>query len=108
MDDPGQWCAKRLSLSLAEEEDASFLLLLAALDHDKGIASIPWQTLQYRAMSMEQRKRRRRAIPRPSLLLPCNSAWEQLYGAGCDQNLITFTGFDHRAFRKLHQLFQPL
>jgi hypothetical protein len=92
-------------LAAADDDDMSFLLLLAAY---AGHLDTPRQTLQYQAMSIVQRKRRRRAIPRPGLLHPCRSPWEQLYGCGCDQSLITFTGFDHLAFRKLHERFKPL
>jgi hypothetical protein len=35
-------------------------------------------------------------------------AWERLYGSGCEQSLITFIGFDHKAFRALLVLFKPL
>ena len=55
----------------------------------------------------EGRQRRDRRLPRASLLLPSDSAWERLYQSSNDQALITVTGFDHRAFTELLTLFNP-
>jgi hypothetical protein len=36
------------------------------------------------------------------------SAFQRLYGSGCEQSLITLTGFDHAAIRYLLAGFEPL
>jgi hypothetical protein len=59
-------------------------------------------------LSAEGRRRRQRSLPRPSLLPPSESAWEKLYGSKNEQAMITVTGFDHRAFKAMHDLFEPL
>jgi hypothetical protein len=58
-------------------------------------------------LDMEGRQRRDRRIPRVALLTPGDSAFDKLYNSGNDQALITVTGFDHRAFRSLVELFNP-
>jgi hypothetical protein len=55
----------------------------------------------------EGRLRRDRRIPRAALHAPGDSAFDRLYNSGNDQALITVTGFDHRAFRSLLELFGP-
>jgi DDE superfamily endonuclease len=55
----------------------------------------------------EGRQRRDRRIPRPALLTPGDTAFDKLFNSGRDQALITITGFDHRAFRALLELFSP-
>jgi hypothetical protein len=49
-------------------------------------------------LSAEGRRRRQRNLPRPSLLIPTASPWQQLYNSKDDAALITVTGFDHTAF----------
>ena len=51
------------------------------------------------------RRRRDRRIKRISLTAPSMSPFTVLFGAGCDQSLITVTGLDHRAFCSLLALF---
>lgn len=34
------------------------------------------------------------------------SAWSVLFGSGCDQSLITMTGFDHKPYRYILRLFE--
>jgi hypothetical protein len=58
-------------------------------------------------LDIEGRQRRDRRIPRVALLTPGDSAFDKLYNSGNDQALITVTGFDHRAFRSLLELFSP-
>ena len=52
------------------------------------------------------RRRRDRRITRRALLSPAMSPFQFLYNSGCDQSLITMTGFDHRAFRRILSTFQ--
>lgn len=88
------------------------LLLTAALLHElvvpndsnSAIASDGWN-------GFESWKRRRRdtRVPRASLHNPLTeSAWQRLFYSGVDQALIAMTGFDHRGFRYLEDLFTPL
>ena len=55
----------------------------------------------------EGRQRRDRRLPRSSLLLPCDSPWERLFGSLNDPVLITVTGFDHVAFKAILTLSGP-
>ena len=54
------------------------------------------------------RRRRDRRIALAALQRPCMSSFEVLFGRGCDQSLITLTGFDHKAFRYILSLFEPV
>ena len=62
----------------------------------------------FRQLSLYERQRRRRKIPRCCLQLPSQSAWRTLYESVDDQGLITLTGFDHMSFHWLLQRFAPL
>lgn len=59
-------------------------------------------------ISAEARRRRDRRIRRRALQSPSMSTFAVLLGSGCDQSLITLTGFDHRAFNYLLERFTPL
>jgi hypothetical protein len=59
-------------------------------------------------LTAEGRKRRQRNLPRPSLLLPTASPWQQLYDSKDDAALITVTGFDYTAFNAMHDMLKPL
>ena len=61
----------------------------------------------YHRLNEEGCRRRCRNIPRNSLNMPSNSAWEALYQSGDDGALITVTGFDHPTFAFILQLFIP-
>jgi hypothetical protein len=108
--DPDEWWTGRRERAhrqaILEEETADEIYLLLSLHQAQ--REVPRSTEEYRKRSEEHRKRRRRGVTRPSLLDPCKSAWERLYGSGCEQSLITFIGFDHKAFRALLVLFKPL
>jgi hypothetical protein len=41
------------------------------------------------------------------LLIPTASPWQQLYDSKDDAALITVTGFDHTAFKAMHDMFKP-
>ncbi|CDF36841.1 unnamed protein product [Chondrus crispus] len=58
-------------------------------------------------LSAEGRKRRDRRISRAALQHPSMSTFSVLYGSGCDRSLITLTGLDHHAFRRLLEKFAP-
>jgi hypothetical protein len=48
-------------------------------------------------------------VPRGSLHNPLTeSAWQRLFYSGIDQSLIAMTGFDHRSFHHLEDLFTPM
>ncbi|KAE8907284.1 hypothetical protein PF005_g22828 [Phytophthora fragariae] len=54
---------------------------------------------QFRSrLTRHQRRLRDRRISRAALQAPTMSAFA-INGSGCDQALITLTGFDHRSFR---------
>jgi hypothetical protein len=109
MDDDEWWLGGRERAHrqvLLQEEAANEMYVLISLQQAQ--REVPRSTAAYRRLTDEYRKRRRRAVTRPSLLDPCGSAWERLYGSGCNQSLITFVGFSHRAFRDLLVLFKPV
>ena len=55
----------------------------------------------YNSLTLYGHRRRDRRIRRRGLLSPSMSSWSILFGSGCEQSLITFTGLDHRFFRKM-------
>jgi hypothetical protein len=60
-------------------------------------------------LSLAKRRLRQRKLPRVALeepLLP-NMSWNKLFDSGNDKALITLTGFNHRSFRQLEELFEP-
>jgi DDE superfamily endonuclease len=84
-----------------ERKKRQRLLLLAAVLLDSEDAAFR------KLLDAEGRRRRDRRIPRPALLTPGDTAFDKLFNSGNDQALITVTGFDHRAFRSLVELFSP-
>lgn len=58
-------------------------------------------------LSLEGRRRRDRRMRRRALQSPSLSTFAVVLGSGCDQSLITLTGFDNRAFQFLLRLFAP-
>ena len=62
----------------------------------------------YKTLSLEERRRRGRKIPRESLEHPSRSAWRKLYESGNDAALITLTGLDHVTFDELNIKFKLL
>jgi hypothetical protein len=72
---------------------------------------IPYQDSSERnvdTLSEEERRLRDRRLPRPSLQMPYQSAWERVYSSGNEQGMITFCGLDHASFNQLHDEFQPI
>ena len=61
-----------------------------------------------RRISAEARRKRDRCIRRRALQIPARSAFVVLLGSGCDQSLITLTGFDRRGFYYLLERFGVL
>jgi DDE superfamily endonuclease len=57
---------------------------------------------------LRHRRRRDRRIRREATLMPAASPWRHLYFSGDDQSLITYTGFDHYSFDRLHTLFKHI
>ncbi|CAB9511759.1 unknown protein [Seminavis robusta] len=92
MDDQARW-------SRVHHQRRRNFLLLYLLDI---------QDLRFRELlDDEGRLRRDRRIPRIALLSPTDSPWAKLYASGNNQALITTTGFDHKSFRTLVELFAP-
>ena len=59
-------------------------------------------------MTPTARKRRdRRVAPHP-LQQPSMSAFTTMFGSRCESSLITVYGLDHRSFRDLLALFEPM
>lgn len=58
-------------------------------------------------LTLEGRRRRDRRIRRRALQNPKLSTFTVLLGSGCDQSLITLTGFDNRTFYFLLERFEP-
>ena len=61
-----------------------------------------------RSLSIEERRRRSRKIPRCALI-PLNlSPWRKLQASQNDQAFITMTGFDCESFQKILEIFAPM
>jgi hypothetical protein len=60
----------------------------------------------YKTLSLEEKRRRGRKIPREWLQHPSRSAWRKLYESGNDAALITLTGLDHVTFDELNIKFK--
>ena len=85
----------------ASRRRRAFLLLTSSINA-KG-------TVLFRhRLNAEGRRRRDRQIPRPALPDPNESPWSILYSSNDDGALITVTGFDHKTFKHMLQLFEPL
>ena len=59
-------------------------------------------------LTLEGRRCRAGFIPWPSLQAYAASSWRYLRDSGNDQALITKTGFDHKVFSDLNNLFAPV
>ena len=59
-------------------------------------------------LSIQQKRNRSGVIRRGALMRPASSAFMFLFNSGQDDALITLCGFDHRSFRLLLALFDPL
>jgi DDE superfamily endonuclease len=96
------WSSQKMDSFLRKQRKRrSRILLLAAVLLD--LEDDTFRDL----LDIEGRQRRDRRIPRTALLTPGESAFDKLYNSGNNQALITVTGFDHRAFRSLIDLFSP-
>ena len=65
---------------------------------------IPYKTF----LSLEERQRRDRRVPRCALLPYHASSFEYIFISGNNQALINATGHDHDSFDKLLHLFRPM
>lgn len=61
----------------------------------------------FKHLSMEEKRRRARCIPRIALHFPKDCGWRKLFDSKNDQSLITLTGLDHDAFECLYRKFRP-
>ena len=59
-------------------------------------------------LSLEDRRRRLRRIPRIAIRKYSQSAFKYMFDSGNDQALLNCCGIDHRAFCKLVALFEPV
>ena len=66
------------------------------------------RTLFRRILTSEGRRRRDRRIHRCSLVDPENSPFRVLFASNNDPDLISFCGFDHRAFKEVESIFKPI
>ena len=62
----------------------------------------------YQMLSIQERRKRDRRIPRLALHLPQDSAWRKLYSSNNDQALITLTGLDNQTFGWLLGMFSTV
>lgn len=63
---------------------------------------------RWASLTDREKDERIRSIPRRSLHMPRDSAWNIAYQSRSDRALITLTGLNVRSFEKLHSLFAPL
>ena len=92
-------------LSLSSMKTSTLLML--KLLEDKRRLRVEKPSFKER-LSKSGRQRRDRGIPRLALQNPSFSAFETLFGSGCDQLLITLIGFDHTSFNYILGLFEPV
>lgn len=59
-------------------------------------------------LTLEGKRRRDRRIGRRALQQPTMSAFAFVFGSGCDQSLITLTGFDFKSFQYILEKFDPV
>ena len=59
-------------------------------------------------LSLEDRRRRSRRIPRIAIRKYSQSAFKYMFDSGNDQALLNCCGIDHRVFRELVALFEPV
>ncbi len=62
----------------------------------------------FRSLSIEERRRRYRKIPRCALIPMKLSPWQKLRASQNDQAYITMTGFDFESFEKILERFAPM
>jgi len=82
----------------------SLQLLILALLRCKEQRSITLRS----NLTLIKKRRRDRRITRKALQSPSSSAFEILFGSGCDQSLVTLCSFNHRFIRYLQYIFEPL
>ncbi len=80
-------------------EDDFFFIILFNNNNNTSFKSL---------LSIEQRRRRDRRIPRIALVDPSESAWVKLYCSGSDSAMITLTGLDYPSFNYLSVKFEDL
>jgi hypothetical protein len=74
------------------------LLALALEEEANPFVHSRYRKRFYRALSLLERRRRDRRIPRAALLSPKDSPWRKVYFSRNDQALITLTGIDFATF----------
>ena len=79
-----------------EEEDIIFVLF-----YEKNRS---WRD----RLTLQERRNRSSVIRRGALMAPHSSPFMHLFNSGQDDALITLCGFDHRTYRLLLELFDPL
>ena len=79
------------------------LLLLLAQEEDK--ENRKFYGRYTRMLTLEERRRRDRRIPRSALRPHCESPFRYLFNSGNDQGLINATGLDFEVFNELLTIF---
>ena len=106
------WRRHRLRLNYCsvpkEEEVEEECILAFMLKENSRYVHSRNRKAYHRTLCTLERRRRQRNIPTSALLHPHQSAWRKLYASGNDTAMITFTGFDNRAFHILNDEFQTL
>jgi hypothetical protein len=92
--------AARQSRKMVLEDDFFFFIFL----NNNNNNNTSFKSL----LSIEQRRRRDRCIPRIALVDPSESAWVKLYCSGSDSAMITLTGLDYPSFNYLSAKFEDL
>ena len=85
----------------------SFLYTAVAIEEDSLDYDDVMRTFRS-LLTLEGRRRRAGFVPRASLQAHMASSWRYLYETDNDQALITKTGFDHKVFSDLNNLFSPV
>ncbi len=90
-----------------DDFDVLSLLISLHLHHQRSALVLSFSRF-YHFLSIEDRRRRDRRIPRIALADPHESSFVRLYRSANDQALITMSGFDHRTFSYLLNKFTHL
>ena len=89
------------------------LLLFLARRYSRKKTRHPYKHSRYRKdffkrLSIEERRRRYRKIPRSALIPLALSPWRKLLASRNDQAFITMTGFDCESFDRILEKFGPM
>lgn len=97
-----------IDLSLTATMSLPQLILLAWAASEEEEDETSTRTSTSSLLSPEDRRRRDRRTPRIALMAMKGSAFIHLFGSGDDQALLNCCGVDHKVFRCLLAIFQPV